>query len=235
MCMLQNMHQKHWIFIVDYLGPQNMKLLAVQGFRLRRRLHSEIKEGIVVFHVLYLFWFPATARTQHRKTGTGNFTVEQKIKMKSPCPTALPLPPSTATWGGQDLSLQVTLSHARLTETGAEPADGSWLWPPRCPSSHSSRRAARLVWEPEHLARITSLGSRAPKAIGCSQQLQHSSHSHKRERKQEHCNTKQAVVVLPHNSKFLVAADMLIDNILTSAKLLRKKLYFSVCTNSMEK
>lgn len=40
---------------------------------------------------------------------------------------------------------------------------------------------------------------------------------------------------MPHNSKFLVAADMLIDNILTSAKLLRKKLYFSVCTNSMEK
>lgn len=32
-----------------------MKLLAVQGLRLRRRLHSEIKEGIVVFHVLYLF------------------------------------------------------------------------------------------------------------------------------------------------------------------------------------
>lgn len=43
--MLQNMYQKHRIFVVQYPGPQNIKLQLFQGFGLGRRLATRDKGG----------------------------------------------------------------------------------------------------------------------------------------------------------------------------------------------
>lgn len=112
---------------------------------------------MVVFHVLYLFWFPAVARTQHRKTGNRNFIVEQKSKIKAPCSTALPL---TLPQELGESEICPSRSHCPihwLTETGAGSADGYWALLPRCPTSHASTQAAQPVWETVHLARIILL------------------------------------------------------------------------------
>lgn len=164
--MLQNMYQKHRIFVVQYPGPQNIKLQLFQGSGLGRRLATRDKGGYSFVSCPVFILICSCCKNSAQKDWKQERHSGAENQNESSLLTSFAIN-----------SFHRSSGRARSAPAGhTVPARGSlkqelnqqmgvigcyWALLPRCPTSHASTWAANLVWETVHLARLTLLLSSA--------------------------------------------------------------------------